>query len=160
MTDDGVEHRNVFKFNYYLCHWICHPINKLCNMSIFWGRLKNCCPCDSVIRSHWLWAESTLTDWGAIRNYRCFLQSEVSTDFFRPTHPPTPILQVKNIEIHSHRTLSIFMYIFAIHTHKLSALIAITTPYGLKLNDVAGCVNLVRMLRPCFTSTFTMCSSR
>ena len=29
MTDDGVEHRNVLKSNYYLCHWICHTINKI-----------------------------------------------------------------------------------------------------------------------------------
>ena len=29
LIDDGVEHRNVFKSNYYLYHWICLTINKI-----------------------------------------------------------------------------------------------------------------------------------
>ena len=29
LTDDGVEHRNVLKSKYYLCHRICHTINKI-----------------------------------------------------------------------------------------------------------------------------------
>ena len=29
LTVDGVEHRNVLKSNYYLCHRICHTINKI-----------------------------------------------------------------------------------------------------------------------------------
>ena len=29
MTDDGVEHRNVSKSNYYLCQRICHTIIKI-----------------------------------------------------------------------------------------------------------------------------------
>ena len=31
LTDDGVEHRKVLKSNYYLCHRICHTINKIVN---------------------------------------------------------------------------------------------------------------------------------
>ena len=29
MTDDGVEHRNILKSDYYLCHRICHTIDKI-----------------------------------------------------------------------------------------------------------------------------------
>ena len=45
LTDDGVEHRNVFKSScYYLYHRIVLPSIKLCIISIFLCRLKKCCP--------------------------------------------------------------------------------------------------------------------
>ena len=48
--------------NYYLYHRICLTINKIVYYQHLLVSLKNCCPCDWVIISHWLWVASTITD--------------------------------------------------------------------------------------------------
>ena len=52
--------------------------------SIFWCRLKNCCPCDWVIISHWLWVVSTRTELTFLKTINIFFISlgwHVLTDF-------------------------------------------------------------------------------